>query len=156
MIQFPRRRFLSTSSVAAAALALNPAASFAGPTAKKTPKKPVLMKLGCQTAPTNDQHLKYLARYGVRNICGYPVIADGRLYATVEELQLKGQPFQLPEGAFRIEMDVAIAVVVDVRERGRELGQDVADLRLMLKDFGWRASSSSRRRPSTAPTILDR
>src|SRR5207248_1983290 len=30
--------------------------------------------------------LKYLARYGVRNICGYPEIADGRLYATVEEL----------------------------------------------------------------------
>ena len=44
------------------------------------------MKLGCQSEPTNDQHLKYLARYGVRNICGYPVIADGRLYATVEEL----------------------------------------------------------------------
>lgn len=34
----------------------------------------------------NDTHLKYLARYGVRNICGYPEIADGRLYATVEEL----------------------------------------------------------------------
>jgi mannonate dehydratase len=46
----------------------------------------VLMKLGCQTAPTDDAHLKYLARYSVRNICGYPEIADGRLYATVEEL----------------------------------------------------------------------
>ncbi len=45
------------------------------------------MKLGCQTAPTNDTHLKYLARYGVRNICGYPEIADGRLYATVDELK---------------------------------------------------------------------
>jgi mannonate dehydratase len=44
------------------------------------------MKLGCQSAPTNDAHLKYFARYGVRNICGYPEIADGRLYATVEEL----------------------------------------------------------------------
>ena len=85
MTQFPRRQFLS-SSAAAAALALNPVASFAAPTVKKPAKKPVLMKLGCQTAPTNDQHLKYLARYGVRNICGYPVIADGRLYATVEEL----------------------------------------------------------------------
>jgi mannonate dehydratase len=85
MTQFPRRQFLS-SSAAAAALALNPVASFAAPTAKKTAKKPVLMKLGCQTEPTDDQHLKYLARYGVRNICGYPVIADGRLYATVEEL----------------------------------------------------------------------
>jgi mannonate dehydratase len=45
------------------------------------------MKLGCQSAPTNQTHLKYLARYGIRNICGYPEIADGRLYATVDELK---------------------------------------------------------------------
>src|SRR5258708_22906248 len=45
------------------------------------------MKLGDQTAPTNDVHLKYFARYGVRNVCGYPEIADGRLYATVDELK---------------------------------------------------------------------
>src|SRR5262249_43909289 len=43
--------------------------------------------LGCQSAPTNETHLKYLGRYGVRNICGYPQVADGRLYATTEELQ---------------------------------------------------------------------
>ena len=42
------------------------------------------MKLGCQSAPTNDTHLKYLARYGVRNICGYPEIAGDRIYATVD------------------------------------------------------------------------
>ena len=46
-----------------------------------------LMKLGCQSAPTNETHLQYLARYGVRNICGYPEIGEGRLYATVEELK---------------------------------------------------------------------
>jgi mannonate dehydratase len=51
------------------------------------PAKPVLMKLGCQTAPSNDKHFGYLARYGVRNVCGYPEIADGRLYATVDELK---------------------------------------------------------------------
>ena len=45
------------------------------------------MKLGCQSAPTNDTHLKFLARYGVRNICGYPEIAGDRVYATVEELE---------------------------------------------------------------------
>lgn len=44
------------------------------------------MKLGCQSGPTDDTHLKYLARYGVRHICGYPQIADGRIYATVDEL----------------------------------------------------------------------
>lgn len=45
------------------------------------------MKLGDQTAPTNEVHLQYLARYGVRHICGYPPIADDRLYATVDELR---------------------------------------------------------------------
>lgn len=45
------------------------------------------MKLGCQSAPTNDAHLGYLARYGVQHICGYPEIADSdRIYPTVEEL----------------------------------------------------------------------
>ncbi|HUB81493.1 MAG TPA: mannonate dehydratase, partial [Bryobacteraceae bacterium] len=66
------------SSGAAALASAPPAASAAAP--------PVLMKLGCQSSPTNERHVAYLARYGVRNICGYPQIADGRLYATVEEL----------------------------------------------------------------------
>jgi mannonate dehydratase len=44
------------------------------------------MKLGCQSEPTSEAHLKYFARFGVRNICGYPEIAGDRLYATVEEL----------------------------------------------------------------------
>ncbi len=50
------------------------------------PHPPALMKIGDQTHPTNDTHLKYLARYGVRNICGYPEIQGDRLYATVDEL----------------------------------------------------------------------
>jgi mannonate dehydratase len=45
------------------------------------------MKLGDQTKPTDDTHLGYLARYGVRNICGYPDIKGDRLYATVDELK---------------------------------------------------------------------
>src|ERR1051326_8478732 len=75
-----RRQFVSTSGAAAAALTTIPS----GPAAA-APKR-ALMKLGCQTAPTNEQHLRYLARYGVEGICGYPEIAGGRLYATVEEL----------------------------------------------------------------------
>ena len=74
-----RRSFLSRSSGAAAVLSISPVSA-------DTPSNRVLMKLGCQSAPTNDVHLKYLARYGVRHICGYPEIADGRLYATVDEL----------------------------------------------------------------------
>src|ERR1039458_4008660 len=42
-------------------------------------EEPARMKLGDQTAPTNEVHLKYLARYGVRNICGYPHIEGDRL-----------------------------------------------------------------------------
>ena len=29
---------------------------------------PALMKLGCLSAPTNDVHLKYFARYGVLSL----------------------------------------------------------------------------------------
>ena len=47
---------------------------------------PAMMKLGCQTAPSNEAHFGYLARYGVHNVCGYPEIGDGRLYATRDEL----------------------------------------------------------------------
>ena len=75
-----RRRFVTYSGAAAAA-------SLASGPAPAAPAKRALMKLGCQSAPTNETHLKYLARYGVRNICGYPEIADGRLYATVDELK---------------------------------------------------------------------
>ncbi len=73
-----RRRFVTVSGAVAASLASRPVAAA-------VPQR-ALMKLGCQSAPTNDTHLKYFARYGVRNICGYPEIANGRIYATVEEL----------------------------------------------------------------------
>jgi mannonate dehydratase len=76
-----RRKFFSASGAAALA-ASSPAAAPAAAA------QPLLMKLGCQSAPTNDKHVAYFARYGVRNICGYPEIADpGRLYATVDELK---------------------------------------------------------------------
>jgi mannonate dehydratase len=78
-----RREFISSSSVAAVTLGRGAGGSAATAPSRS---KPVLMKLGCQSAPTSDAHLKYLARYGVRNICGYPQIADGRIYATVDEL----------------------------------------------------------------------
>ncbi len=78
-----RRQFISSSGAAGLALtaALDPKRVSAANGEKRS-----LMKLGCQSAPTNDTHLKYLARYGVRNICGYPEIDGDRLYATVDEL----------------------------------------------------------------------
>jgi mannonate dehydratase len=75
-----RRQFLTTTAAVSATGAVAQPASAA-------PAKPVLMKLGCQSAPTNEKHVAFLARYGVRNICGYPQIADGHLYATVDELK---------------------------------------------------------------------
>ncbi len=52
----------------------------------KPSAEPVRMMLGDQTSPTNETHLKYQARYGVRHICAYPQIDGDRLYATVDEL----------------------------------------------------------------------
>jgi mannonate dehydratase len=76
-----RRQFVSS----AGAVALAPAASR--PAAADTPAPRARMRLGCQSAPTTDAHLKYLARYGVRDICGYPEVPADRLYATVDELK---------------------------------------------------------------------
>ena len=76
-----RREFVA-SSAAVAALG---GGSLAG--AEGTSARRALMKLGCQSAPSNEKHFQYFARYGVRNVCGYPEIADGRLYATVDELK---------------------------------------------------------------------
>ncbi len=79
-----RRQFIASGGAAGlvAARGTIPAAASSAPAST-----PVLMKLGCQTEPTNDVHLKYLARYGVQNICGYPEIEGDRLYATVDELK---------------------------------------------------------------------
>src|ERR1700721_3922512 len=79
-----RRKFLASTG-AAGLLAAKGITAGAAP--KVVLAKPLLMKVGDQTAPTNETHLKYLARYGVRNICGYPQIEGDRLYATVDELK---------------------------------------------------------------------
>jgi mannonate dehydratase len=79
-----RRQFIAAGGAAGFAGAY---ATASAPVSAEAAARPSRMKLGDQTAPTSDAHLKYLARYGVRNICGYPQIADGRLYATVDELK---------------------------------------------------------------------
>jgi mannonate dehydratase len=74
-----RRQFVASSSALAfASSGPRPAAA--------APPAPLLMKLGCQTSPTNETHLKYFARYGVRNICGSPPTPPGRPWATADEL----------------------------------------------------------------------
>jgi mannonate dehydratase len=74
-----RRQFVASSGVLA----------FAGAGARHVaaaPSAPLLMKLGCQTSPTNETHLKYFARYGVRNICGSPQTPPGQPWASAEDL----------------------------------------------------------------------
>jgi mannonate dehydratase len=77
-----RRAFVSSSGAVAAALV-----GIAPKPAGAAPSKPATMKLGCQSAPTNEQHLQYFARYGVQGICGYPESVPAHLYATVDELK---------------------------------------------------------------------
>src|SRR5580698_1984936 len=79
-----RRQFISATGAAGLIAARGLAAPVAAADADAMAGQ---MKLGDQTAPTNDIHLKYLARYGVRNICGYPEIKGDRIYATVDELK---------------------------------------------------------------------
>ena len=79
-----RRQFIGAAGAAGFVAARGSISTAAS--AEPTPT-PALMKLGCQSAPTNDVHLKYLARYGVQNICGYPAIEGDRLCATVDELK---------------------------------------------------------------------
>ena len=78
-----RRQFISSSGAAAAALTgggLMPAAVFAAQA------KRALMKPGA-TARVDDATLKVVARYGIKHIVASAQIADGRLYATVDELK---------------------------------------------------------------------
>jgi mannonate dehydratase len=78
-----RRQFISSSGAAAAALTgsgLVPASAF------PAQAKRALMKIGT-TARCEEASLKAVARYGIKNIVSSAKIADGRLYATVDELK---------------------------------------------------------------------
>ncbi len=74
-----RRQFVHSSGAAALLAATRSSFSAAAPASD--------IKLGCQSAPSNEKHFRYFARYGVRNICGYPEVPADRLYATVDELK---------------------------------------------------------------------
>src|SRR5437660_2551199 len=80
-----RRTFISSSgAVAAAALT---SGGLAPQTASAATPKRALMKVGA-TAQCDDEHLKAVARYGIKHVVSAPPIADaGRLYATVDELK---------------------------------------------------------------------
>jgi mannonate dehydratase len=87
-----RRRFITQSSAAAAAAAAaigNGFSGVAGAAVEQTNgRKRALMKVGASSANAYDANsLNACLRYGVKNITASPRIAEGRLYATVEELK---------------------------------------------------------------------
>jgi mannonate dehydratase len=77
-----RRQLLSTAAAAVAAQAIPSSAQKTAGAASKR----VLMKLGCQSGPTNDKRLQFFARYGVEAICGYPEDAEKKGFFSVEDL----------------------------------------------------------------------
>jgi mannonate dehydratase len=98
-----RRRFLTQSSaIAAAAAAMGSGAAVIAEAAAAQPagRKRALMKVGASSANAYDEgSLKACLRYGVKNITASPRIAEGRLYATVEELkQMRDLPDKLGVG----------------------------------------------------------
>ncbi|MDP3749378.1 MAG: mannonate dehydratase [Phenylobacterium sp.] len=74
-----RRAFMSLAGLGVSAGTVSPAVAGSS-------LKPLRMKLGCQSLPSDEARFSYFARYGVRNICAKPQIAEGRLYATVAEI----------------------------------------------------------------------
>ena len=76
------RRQLLTITAAGAASQI---ASIDSTAEAATPKR-ALMKLGCQSAPTNDQRLQFFKRHSVDGICGYPEDPDKKGYYSVEDL----------------------------------------------------------------------
>jgi mannonate dehydratase len=87
MNTFDRRKFVGFSGAGAAGVAsmgMMPTATSAAADVRK----PVYMKLGCQSGPSTDEHFAYLARYGIANIVANPVQGDpSRLYGTVDEFK---------------------------------------------------------------------
>ncbi len=77
------RREMLSATVAAAAAQATPAS---GQAQKTGGPKRALMKLGCQSAPTDDKRLQFFVRHSVQGICGYPAGGEGKGFYTVEDL----------------------------------------------------------------------
>jgi mannonate dehydratase len=67
-----RRQFFSATLAAPAAAKALVSGEAAGTAQPQTIRRPVRMKLGCQSGPQTDERLEFFARYGVQAICGTP------------------------------------------------------------------------------------
>jgi mannonate dehydratase len=88
-----RRKFIGNSTTGASLLGaglISSSSTSAQSVRCQTgePKKRVVMKLGCQSPPSTDEHFAFLARYGIQHVNGYPTRADRTLlYPTIDELK---------------------------------------------------------------------
>jgi mannonate dehydratase len=78
-----RRQLLQTSAAAAAAPLVSSSSQMQAAT---NGKKPALMKLGCQSGPTDDKRLQFFARHGVTHISGYAEDSGDKGYFSVDDL----------------------------------------------------------------------
>ncbi|WP_171746149.1 mannonate dehydratase [Sphingomonas sp. AP4-R1] len=129
-----RRAFMALGGAALAAGGLGMAPASGAPAKPTRPgRKPLLMKLGCQSEPSTEEHFAFFARYGIHNVCAKPETSGGRLYSTVEELEkLKAmgarhelaidmvQPILLPSSHIDREAHPAI-MLADSPERDRDI-----------------------------------
>jgi mannonate dehydratase len=131
-----RRQFISSSG--AAAVLSN---GLATSTTSAAPAKRALMKLGTETQ-MNDARLKSLARFGLTNVGGPPPIADGRLYANVDELKRTREVAEKNGISYDIVTPPFLASSHIDRERhpaimlaqSPEHDRDIADLQTMIKN----------------------
>ncbi|MDB5735359.1 MAG: D-mannonate dehydratase [Alphaproteobacteria bacterium] len=89
MTEFDRRKLVGMSGLVAGAAAMGAMpVEAAQAKASAGTRKPMLVKLGCQSGPATDEHFAFLARYGIKNIVASAVQSDRkRPYPTVEELK---------------------------------------------------------------------
>ena len=119
-----RREFIASTGAATAALT----SGFAPAPAEAAQARPALMKVSADVAP-EDARLKAIARYGIKNIVSHPIIADGRLYATVDELKAMRASGLLSRLTLAWSRDSEQKIYVQhrMREVGRDLWAWIAD-----------------------------
>lgn len=77
-----RRQILRATALAAGVNVV----SSNTPVLHAAPAGRALMRLGCQSAPTNDRRLQFFARHGVQGICGYPEDSQKQGFYSVEDM----------------------------------------------------------------------
>jgi mannonate dehydratase len=138
MTTLDRRKFVNLSGGVAGVAAVGAGVAGAGPEAAPAAaaeKKPMLVKLGCQSGPSTDEHFAFLARYGIKNIVANPEKTDrGRRFSTASEL--KDLRAQAAKHGLSVDMtssfmgsDTPSAIMLGKPERDQEIEDFKTQLR---------------------------